>query len=264
MNQESSLAIVVASCDKYSDLWEPLFGEFFKYWPDCPYPVFLVANEMVYQDKRVVTLLAGEDLDWSTTICKALENVKSSHVLFWIDDAFLSEAVCTKKIKSIFDFVLKEDINFLRLRSNPKPEVWMNSEVGILGKEASYRVSLFATIWKRNVFDYIVKPGETPWEFELLGSERSRGLDKFCSVSEDHFRYMHGVERGLWIRPSARKLRKIGYRISFKTRRVMTRGESLIKIYGAFKGWLINKLPERHRKNVLLKIQMLYRIFGIR
>ncbi len=40
----SELAILVCSCDKYADVWEPFFKLFFKFWPDCPYPIYLLSN----------------------------------------------------------------------------------------------------------------------------------------------------------------------------------------------------------------------------
>jgi hypothetical protein len=30
------IAIPVVSCDKYSDLWQPFFALFDRFWPDCP------------------------------------------------------------------------------------------------------------------------------------------------------------------------------------------------------------------------------------
>ena len=41
MEKSVSCAVVVCSCDKYSDLWDPYFELFKKFWADCPYPVFL-------------------------------------------------------------------------------------------------------------------------------------------------------------------------------------------------------------------------------
>ena len=37
----SDSAILILSCDKFSDLWKPFFDLFWKYWPDCPYNVYL-------------------------------------------------------------------------------------------------------------------------------------------------------------------------------------------------------------------------------
>src|SRR5690349_2185528 len=97
-----SLGIVVTSCDKYSDLWEPFFGQFFKHWPDCPYQVYLVANHKRFEHPKVTTLLAGDDLDWSSTISTAISQLNYSHLMFWIDDAFLVGDVSNQEIDRLF------------------------------------------------------------------------------------------------------------------------------------------------------------------
>jgi hypothetical protein len=43
-NSSDNLAVIVVSCDLYSDVWKPFFTLFFKYWNDCPFPVYLTSN----------------------------------------------------------------------------------------------------------------------------------------------------------------------------------------------------------------------------
>ena len=35
------MCILVVSCDKYADCWTPFSDCMRKFWPDCPYPVYL-------------------------------------------------------------------------------------------------------------------------------------------------------------------------------------------------------------------------------
>ena len=264
MNEEASLAIVVASCDKYSDLWEPLFGEFFNYWPDCPYPIYLVANHKQFSDPRVTTLLAGDDVDWSSTIATALTQIRHSHVLFWIDDAFLADKVQTAYVESIFGQVKELDANFWRLRPNPLPNERVDEQTGVLAPEAAYRVSLFATIWKMSALSEILRPGESAWSFELKGTERSRKLNRFYTVLDEVFSYLHGVERGVWIRPAARGLERRGYKLDFQYRRCMTRIENLALTYRLFKSWVLHQIPEQYRSSTLRIVQKCYKFLGLR
>ncbi|MRI34329.1 hypothetical protein EOPP23_15170 [Endozoicomonas sp. OPT23] len=262
--QESSLAIVVASCDKYSDLWQPMFEEFFKHWPDCPFPLYLVANHQTYNDDRVTTLCAGDDLDWSTTVARALQGLNHSHILFWIDDAFLSEDVDTGRVQELCNFAFDQKTNFLRLRPNPKPGKWLNRDIGILNSNAAYRVSLFATIWKIDALNSILKHGESAWQFEVNGTERSRKMDGFYTTGNDVFKYLHGVERGVWILPAARILQKKGYAIDFEYRRIMTEWENMLLKYRLFKSWVLHQIPEKYREETLRRVQRFYRWIGLR
>lgn len=40
-NDKLSCAVLVNSCDKYSETWIPFFTLLKKYWPDCEYPIYL-------------------------------------------------------------------------------------------------------------------------------------------------------------------------------------------------------------------------------
>lgn len=260
----ASLAIVIASCDKYADLWEPLFGEFFSHWPDCPYPIYLVANHQHYPDPRVTTLLAGDDIDWSSTICAALDQIDHSHVLFWIDDAFLAAPVATTRLADCLARMHALDANFLRLRANPRPEQVLDAEIGVLAQAAAYRVSLFATIWKMSALRQILRPGESAWAFELQGTERSRTLDGFYTVMNDVFSYLHGVERGIWIRPTAKALERRGYHIGYQRRPCMNRREDLGLLYRLFKSWVLHQIPERRRADALQFVRNCYQRLGLR
>jgi len=259
-----SLAIVVASCDKYSDLWQPLFGEFFRYWPDCPYPIYLVANHERYPDPQVTTLLAGDDIDWSSTINAALNQIGHSHVLFWIDDAFLAARVSTSQIDSYLTRMHELNANFMRLRPNPRPREELDSEIGLLAPEAAYRISLFATIWRMSTLRQILRPGESAWEFELKGTERSRTLDGFYTVLNEVFSYLHGVERGIWIRPTAKALERFGYQLDYQRRRRMGPRENIGHRYRLFKSWVLHQIPEQRRSDALRFVRACYCSLGLR
>lgn len=246
------------------DLWSPVVNEFFHYWSDCPFPVYLLSNEKKCEDSRVKMINTGKDIDWSTSVSKGLENFPHSHILFWMDDAFLSKKIDTKRIENIFKYHLEKDLNFIRLRSDPKPTLKIDNQYSELAKNAAYRVSIFASMWSLEVFKKILLKGESAWEFELHGTLRSRDFERFYSVNSDCFPHIHGVERGIWIRNAAIYLKKKGYEIDSSYRPVMSRLESLIFNYRVFKTWIFHLLPEKWRAPVLSNIQLVYKIFRLR
>lgn len=263
-NEQNSLAIVVSSCDKYSDLWVPLFDLLFKYWPDCPYPIYLVANHKKFEHERVTTLLAGDDLSWSTTMLRALHDFPHSHILFLMDDVFPIAKIETAEVDRIYKWGIKNNARFIRLRPKPKPKIWLTEGIGQLDESAAYRVSLFATLWSREALNIILKDGESAWEFELLGTERSRQLDGFYCTKKSIIKYLHGVEKGIWIRSTAKELERIGYTLDFTERLVMNKKENLWYKYRLFKSWFFGLIPERVRVSALRYIQGLYKLVGLR
>jgi hypothetical protein len=242
-----SLAVVVTSCDKYSDLWQPLFKAFFAHWPDCPYPIYLIANFKQFPDHRVCTLLVGEDEDWSTTVEKAVQQLKHTHILFWMDDAFLSRRVNNDKVEQLFSHLRRVDGNYLRLRPEPRPDLYINDAIGIIPPGAFYRVSLPASIWKLSALHQVIQRGETAWEFEIKGSVRSGSLSGFYAARTASFGYIHGVERGTWIRSAALALERKGYTLDYSARRRMTFVEDLGARYRLSKTLILHIIPERWR-----------------
>lgn len=262
--QPARLAIVVASCDKYSDLWDANFELFFKNWPDCPYPVYLVANHKCCEHPKVRTLLAGDDLDWSTTISRAIASLQQSHLLFWMDDFFLVGRVDNIKIARLYKQVVEKSYAFLRLRPYPPPPNWSVEGVGKLSKEANYRVSLPVTIWSVHTLRQIIKEGESAWEFEINGTERSRMLTGFYCTRDEMFNYLHGVERGVWMRPAAHELERLGYRLDYSRRRLMSRYGHIGLMYRRFKSHVLHVIPEDRRLKVMQVIRQFYQALGLR
>lgn len=262
--QPARLAIVVASCDKYSDLWDANFELFFKNWPDCPYSVYLVANHKFCEHPKVTTLLAGEDLSWSTTILRAIANLQQSHILFWMDDFFLVGRVDSIEIERLFKQVIEKNFAFLRLRPYPPPDNWSVEGVGELAEGAAYRVSLPVTIWTADTLRKIIKEGESAWEFEINGTERSRILSGFYCTRYEVFKYLHGVERGVWMRPAARELERLGYRLDCSRRRLMSRYGHVGLMYRRFKSQVLHFIPENRRSKVIRVIRHVYQVLGLR
>lgn len=260
----NKVAFVVASCDKYSDLWPALFGQIFENWPDIPFKIYLIANYKRYDDQRVTTLLAGDDHDWSSTIIKSINQIQCEYVLFWVDDAFLKFKVDTGNVINIVDWFIESRSEFLRMRPNPKPKKWFENGIGRLVPGQAYRVSLFATLWNINTLKEILIPGETAWEFELNGSERSQKFHQFYCTKKEVFEYWHGVERGVWIRPTAKALEKCGYSLDFERRNCMSRCAHFGLIYRLLKSKVLHVIPERRREDALRFVRSCYCLIGFR
>lgn len=69
---KNKFAILIVSCDKYSDLWNPFFKSFFRFWPDCPFDIYLLSNYKSIDMPQVNSLLIDEDISWSDNLYKCL------------------------------------------------------------------------------------------------------------------------------------------------------------------------------------------------
>ncbi|MGC8774366.1 MAG: hypothetical protein ACP5R6_03775 [Chlorobaculum sp.] len=202
-NTEKSLAVLVNSCDKYSDLWPVFFHLFFKYWPDCPYPVYLGSNEKRYEDPRVIPLCVGPDKSWAESTQTMVSMVRETDILWFLDDYLLWEKVSTTEINDFYERFLSLRANYLRMSPDGgtgKTRRIIDDKIMELLPGAGYRASLDNAFWKRDMLLKILKDGETPWEMESLGSQRTNEYDGFYATRAIVFQRTNGVERGKWLR----------------------------------------------------------------
>jgi hypothetical protein len=219
------LAVLVLSCDKYSDLWKPFFTLFFKYWDDCPFEIYLCTNEKVYPDDRVTSINTGEDVAWTSTVKKCLEQINSEFVLLLQEDFLFRSKVDTERIYKYFGFMKKYNAGCLRLYPSPLPEgvIPAEKEIGEILPGSSFRVSLQSAIWEKEEFAKLLVDGENPWEFEHYGSIRSNDSEKiYLSLKKNDLMdyFSTAVIGGIWLRNAVYLCRKEGIAIDYQARKV--------------------------------------------
>lgn len=227
----TDIAVLVVSCDKYQDLWKPFFTLFFKYWQDCPYPVYLGSNHSVYNDSRIKTITIGDDKDWSSGFRKILEQIPHPYVILLLEDYLLKQQVNNDRIQALAAYMKRKMAGCLRLFPCPGPDVPCNDniEVGEILKESDYRLSLQAAIWDKQVLLRLLQAGETPWQLEVRGSKRTDTMEtSFLSVkrNSDHNYpipyFCTAVVRGKWIPDAVELCKKEGINIDLTIRPLQT------------------------------------------
>ncbi|MEI7934483.1 MAG: hypothetical protein WCH30_05445 [Chlorobiaceae bacterium] len=202
-NIDRSVAVLVNSCDKYSDIWPVFFQLFFKYWPDCPYPVFLGSNEKTYNDPRVTTLCVGPDKSWADSTQAMVALLPATNILWFLDDYLLWETVSTSKVTDLYERFLKLEANYLRMSpdggSDQLKRIIDDTLLELL-PGVEYRSSLDNAFWNREMFLNLLKTGESPWDMESAGSRRSDQFNGFYATRSNIFQRTNGLERGKWLR----------------------------------------------------------------
>jgi hypothetical protein len=239
----NDLGVIVLSCDKYSDLWNPYFELFFRAWPDCPFKLYLAANRRRFPHDTVVTLQSGEDTDWSSSIRRSVEQIPEKCVLFLYDDAFLTRRVPTDRVAAHFDWFLRHGANYLRMRPLPRPDAKVEKDVGLIRPGSPYRTSLFGSIWRKQLIVDLLEDGESAWAFELQGTTRADAHGGFYATYSHVFSYLHGVEKGKWFPWSVRSLRKRGIRPDLDARPTMSLSESARYLSRLPNGYVLRLIP---------------------
>lgn len=208
MNNISKIAVLVISCDKYSDLWEPCTKMFSKFWPDCEYDKFIVSNFKDCNQIGFSNLQIGNDRTWSHGLKMAIErlNDKYEYVFTMVEDYFFVEKVDNSYVKAMFDTFVALDGNFLSLFKLPSKLSNCNEYFGELENIIPYRQSIGFTLWKTKTLNAILDENENAWEFEKNGVIRGFQYDKFFG-SYKNYKVMNLVIKGKLV-PSEYKIIK--------------------------------------------------------
>ncbi|MEW6260545.1 MAG: hypothetical protein AB1547_11665 [Thermodesulfobacteriota bacterium] len=253
MQIDFSLTVIVSSCDKYNDLWRPFFRLFEIYWPDCPFPVKLISEELKFELSVGESLCLGKGLDWSSLLLRALDRCSTRYVILCLDDFFLRKSVNTQRILHLLWAMDFYHLNMLRLTPRPGPErdAAGNIEYGTLQPSEPYRVSTQAALWRKDVLQRLLLPGESAWEFEVNGSRRANEIEGFSCVWETAFPYRHHViEKGKWFPWAAWRFSRMGIGVDLSRRPVMSVAETIRWLTSKAFGPVARRLPPFVRRVV--------------
>lgn len=229
-------AVLILSCDKYSDIWSPFFETFFKNWPDCPYQIYLGSNYKKFDDKRVKTILSGKDFNWSASYLKILNQIPEKYILVWPEDAFIVTKVNTTLINSCFTYLEQKKAKHIQacpiIPADAK-NISPNKLLGIYEKTRPYRINVKG-FWDKKYLSSLLINGEDPWHFEIIGSYRTSYEDGFYFSRQPIFKYIHIVEKGKFIRSRLKLCQKNHIKLDTSKRKIQSPYEGLLSSLGIF------------------------------
>jgi hypothetical protein len=199
-----SVAIVVSSCDAFFDVWRPFAFFFRKHWPDCPFVTFLITNELRVRSASVQALPVGRDRGWASNMKTALRQIDHAHVLYLQEDYFLDRAVRREQLAADLAYAFEQNADALCLRARTDLErdfQPINDRFGVVPRDSDGRTRCQTTLWKRDALLHALRDGETAWEMERLGSERTRDMLVLSYSTRENASLsylMSGIVRGLW------------------------------------------------------------------
>ena len=237
MNSEDlqkQCSIIVSSCDAFSDVWEAFFTLFFRYWPDCPFPIYLVSESKTYTDSRITPILVGADLKWASNTKKALNQISTPHILYMQEDYLLQSPVQTEKIVALLKLMQQGHAACIRLYPSPGPnKKYAQSElVGEIDKNSNYSISLQATLWDKQFLLGQLIDGESGWDMEFKGSERAAKLSAtfLCVYISAIDYFATAIKRGRWYYDAVQLCEREGIKLDLSKRPVETQHEYYFRL----------------------------------
>jgi hypothetical protein len=255
---DDRLSIYVSSFDDYADIWPVFFARFFKYWPNCPFPVHLGAVQKEYEDRRVLPLHAADHKNWSSRAVEHLNQLDTPYVLMMLEDYMLDRPVDNTALTKLLDLMDRYDLHAIRLFPDPPPAMAVPGVpvIGFQGPGQLNRTNTHATIWRRTSLLELIRPGESLWEFEINGSIRSnRFAGGICGCWKPVVHYVMAIGKGRWFRRALRSLAGDGIYPNLAVRPAETRLEEIKAATFAFIGGCLRAILSLHwRQRLQVKI----------
>lgn len=192
-------SVLINTCDKFEDCWNPFFKLWSTYWKDCNATIYLNTEYKDYNypglDIHSVKGCVQNNIPrdkratWSQCLKWALETMDTDIILYLQEDYFLKDNVKNDIVENYVDLMLaNNDISCIHL----------TDQAVILGEKASYeglytvvkkqryRVSCQAALWRKEELLKLLRDYEDAWEFEEFGSMRSAIINSnYYAVSKE-------------------------------------------------------------------------------
>lgn len=206
--------LLCLSCHGYRDLWRPFVKSIERHWPDQISRMFLVTDTGGF-DPGVRVLETGIT-NWSDSMIRVLESsdlAAAEYVYVVLDDFLLKHRVDLTQVRSLERYVLERgmDCTYVDERRDLGLFVPYDTEFVSVPVGVPYRVSAQPALWRKDALRKVIEQGETIWQFELHGTQRSGCLPQVSVARTPIVRCgRHAIERGAWF-PLATRSRDAGW-----------------------------------------------------
>lgn len=187
MKINSNYAILINTCDKFDDCWEPFFKLWSYYWPNCTGQLYLNTEykDFNFESLNIISLKVCERnhisrskrVTWSQCLKWALEGIENDIVLYMQEDYFLRDNVKNDIVEEYVQLMLNNnEIKCIHLTDQavqPSNEKSIYNQLDKVKIKQRYRVSCQAALWRKSELIELIRVKENAWEFEEFGSMRS-------------------------------------------------------------------------------------------
>ena len=192
-----NVSVLVYSCDAYSDVWQPFFTLFFKYW-QCPYKVYVTAEtaKCDYPNVETINVNAGT---WTERIKLAVEKIPTKYVIGMCDDMFLRRGVLQNVIDRCVVYMdgLPQIANVNFEKDYDGATGGSIAGFGLKPQGRHFQKSCQPTLWRKHALVELLDCKCDPWQWEE--SEAPDKWDYYIFTGDiDDLVFEYGYRREKW------------------------------------------------------------------
>lgn len=192
--QNSQIAVVVHTCDRYQLLYKGFEYFFKKHWNiDAIQANYYFATEEV--DANVVgfkNIKTGKG-EWSNRLVNVIDQLEETYLLYFQEDMWLGKEVSPSFFNELFKLTTHYKWKQVKLHSS---EVYVTHATNnfiegfniatVDNKKSNFLMSHQVTLWDKNFLRNQLPLNEHPWRNERKGSKRLKALNELI-VHIDYF-----------------------------------------------------------------------------
>lgn len=216
-------SILINTCDKFEDCWNPFFKLWSLYWKNCTGKIYLNTEykDYSYPGLNIIPVKGCEKqgiprnkrATWSQCLKWALDSMDTDIVLYMQEDYFLKDTVKNNIVEQYIQLMHEHpEIHSIQLTKHGIPAIKEVSYPHLYSSDPNYfsYLSCQASLWRKDILYSLIREHETAWNFEWWGSKRAKYLGySFLTVNPQ---WVHeqkeiipyiatGVIGGKWYRP---------------------------------------------------------------
>lgn len=205
-----SVAVFICSSDNRKDVLVRVLPSLFKFWPNCPYPIYLGLNS---RDEKLPlsTHVLAPASEWYRECTAQLAQLDEEYLIVILDDFLIRAPVDQARVAQLVEDAANLDLGYLRLlplgRSLPArlaghrlPE--LKPGIERIPLHRPFYSGLQIAIWRKPHLQAMLQKPLSIWEFEHCYIP---GPIHCAITGRPPIVYRHLVERGRWL-PDARSL----------------------------------------------------------
>lgn len=224
----NDFAIVVSSCDAFSDLWDQHFSHLFKNWSGDLPSIYLVTDKPTTFSTFGVNIMVF-DGEMPLRIKKACELIKEKYILLTLDDYFLVKPTHEDFFSFFIGKMINSNIDYLSIYDRWKTKRYKEEKISQINRvdlDKKYAVTLYPAIWNKVFFEKCVSQNDDPWHFEPRLTKNAKLLNANCFYNTSGvFIILDVVRKGCVLRKANRYFKKNG--ISIGNRQIIKRRTEL-------------------------------------
>lgn len=208
-------ALVIHSCDAYSEIWPVFFAALKDNWLDCDVDIYLNTETQSFKVDGLNLVTVNQDqfgkgIAWGKRLLGLMKRIDKPYIISLFDDFLIESPVNTKTLKECLSILKKDkDISAFYFLSIPgaNRSDGIHPDFNLLENFTDYKINSAPAIWRKSSLMKFTGENDNPWAWEVFGTARTYfEKEKFyCAKNNEQmvFKYNYAlggaIRRGKWV-----------------------------------------------------------------